>query len=94
LQRKLTDPYRYELRQIQNGNGARMKTASTGDVDALLQRKVLTVPEAGKVLRLGRDSAYRAANAGEIPVLRIGRRLVVPVPALLEMLNGGGTDAA
>jgi excisionase family DNA binding protein len=57
------------------------------EVNDLLQRKVLTVPQAGKVLGIGRDSAYRAANAGELPVLKLGRRLVVPVPRLLEMLG-------
>jgi excisionase family DNA binding protein len=66
-----------------------MKTATTTrEVEALLERKVLTVPETGKVLRIGRDAAYRAAAAGEIPTLRIGRRIVVPVPALLDMLSG------
>lgn len=47
----------------------------------------LTVPKAGAYLGLGRDSSYSAAKRGEIPTLRIGRRLVVPTAALLGLLG-------
>jgi len=47
----------------------------------------LTVPVAGGFLGLGRDSAYNAAKRGEIPTIRIGRRLVVPTAALLTLLG-------
>lgn len=59
-------------------------------------RLTITVPEAGQMLGIGRDSAYAAAARGEIPTLRIGRRLVVPAPKLLAMLGAGegGDDAA
>ena len=50
-------------------------------------RATLTVPEAGQLLALGRDSAYRAAERGEIPTLKCGRRLLVPVPQLLRLLG-------
>lgn len=50
-------------------------------------RKVLSVVEAGLILGLGRSAAYAAANRGEIPTLRFGRKLVVPV-AELERLVG------
>lgn len=40
----------------------------------------LSVPEAGKrYLGLSRNAAYAAADRGEIPVIRIGRLLRVPV---------------
>ena len=48
---------------------------------------VLTVEEAGRLLRISRQSAYQAARAGELPTIRIGRRLLVPrarLEALLE----------
>ncbi|WP_404387398.1 helix-turn-helix domain-containing protein [Humibacillus xanthopallidus] len=51
-------------------------------------RLTCTVPEAGRLLGIGRDAAYRAAAKGEIPTLRLGRRLVVPL-AQLELLLGG-----
>ncbi len=41
-------------------------------------RLVYTVPEAGRLLGLGRNAAYDAAKRGDIPTLRIGRRLLVP----------------
>jgi hypothetical protein len=50
--------------------------------------KTITVPEAGKLyFGLGRDGAYEAAKRGDIPVIRIGRRLRVSVPALERMIN-------
>ncbi|MDP8928460.1 MAG: helix-turn-helix domain-containing protein [Actinomycetota bacterium] len=47
----------------------------------------LTVEEAGELLGISRQSAYRAAAAGELPALRVGRRLIVPTARLLEMLG-------
>jgi len=42
------------------------------------ERLVYTVLEAGRLLGLGRNAAYDAAKRGDIPTLRIGRRLLVP----------------
>jgi excisionase family DNA binding protein len=49
---------------------------------------VLTIREVARVLRIGRNSAYEAAQRGELPVLRIGRRLLVPRVALERLLSG------
>ena len=39
----------------------------------------LSIEEAGALIGLGRQAAYRAAAAGHIPTIRIGaRRLIVP----------------
>ncbi len=51
-------------------------------------KATITVAEAGRLLGLGRSSAYEAVRRGEIPSLSIGRRLVVPVPALARLLLG------
>ncbi len=51
-------------------------------------RRTLTVPEAGRLLGLGRQASYEAVRRGELPVLRIGRRLLVPAPALDRLLGG------
>lgn len=48
--------------------------------------EVLTVDEAAQFLRISRQSAYQAVRAGEIPVVKIGRRLLVPRAALERML--------
>lgn len=43
-------------------------------------------PDAGRRLGLGRAGTYAAAGRGEIPILRIGRKLLVPKAALERML--------
>ena len=47
---------------------------------------VLTIPETAKILRIGRNSAYEAARTGEIPTVKIGKRLLVPRKALERIL--------
>jgi excisionase family DNA binding protein len=50
-------------------------------------RTTLTVEGAADVLGIGRASAYAAAGNGELPTVRIGRRLLVPVAGLRRMLG-------
>ena len=50
-------------------------------------RLTCTVPEAGRLLGIGRDAAYAAAARGDIPTLRIGRRLLVPLGKLHELVG-------
>ena len=52
------------------------------------ERLTISVPEAGKRLGLGRNASYEAARRGEIPVLKFGKRLVVPIAALERKLEG------
>jgi excisionase family DNA binding protein len=47
----------------------------------------MTVPEAGAALGLSASAAYRAAERGEIPTLRVGRRLVALVAPLRRQLG-------
>ena len=52
------------------------------------QPKTLTVPEAGKLyFDLGRNASYEAARRGDIPTIKIGRLLRVPVVALERKLE-------
>jgi excisionase family DNA binding protein len=46
-----------------------------------------SVPEAGRIVGLGRNASYEAARRGELPVLRFGRILRVPRVALERMLG-------
>lgn len=50
-------------------------------------RLTMTVPEAAALLGLGRSAAYEAARRHELPVVRIGRRLLVPKAALEKMMQ-------
>ena len=52
------------------------------------ERRVVTLSEAASILRISRGSAYEAARRKEIPTIRIGRRLLVPLAALERMLDG------
>jgi hypothetical protein len=45
---------------------------------------VYTVPHAGKLLGLNRNSSYEAARRGYIPVITVGRRLLVSRRAFHE----------
>jgi hypothetical protein len=48
----------------------------------------ISVPEAGRrYFGLCRNSSYAAADRGEIPTIKIGRLLKVPVKALEQMLS-------
>jgi excisionase family DNA binding protein len=51
-------------------------------------RATTTVEAAAKILGIGRNQAYAAAARGEIPVIRIGKRLLVPIAALERLVNG------
>jgi excisionase family DNA binding protein len=49
-------------------------------------RLVYTVDEAATLLGISRSFAYEAVNAGRIPSMRIGRRILVPKAALERFL--------
>ena len=53
--------------------------------------ETLSVYEAGrKYFGLSRNGAYDAVKRGEIPVIRVGRLLRVPVRAMEKMLDRAG----
>jgi excisionase family DNA binding protein len=56
-------------------------------LDQLAERATITIEQTARILGLGRTAAYDAARRGELPTRRLGRRLLVPVPALLEWLG-------
>ena len=47
-------------------------------------------PDVGKALGLNKNHTYDAARAGEIPTIKIGRTIRVPLAALHKMLEGAG----
>jgi excisionase family DNA binding protein len=53
------------------------------------ERLTYTLNEAARRLGISRALAYEAANRGELPVCRIGRRVLVPRAALLRLLEDG-----
>jgi hypothetical protein len=59
------------------------------------ESKTLTVPQAGRdYFDLGRNASYEAARRGDIPTIRIGRLLRVPVVAMERKLEEVGKERA
>ena len=52
-----------------------------------VEPRTLTVTQAARMLGISRGSAYEAAKTGELPVIRIGKRLLVSMEALDRMLE-------
>ncbi len=48
---------------------------------------VMSVPEAGRMLGICRDSAYAAVKTGALPAIRLGKRIVVSRAVIERMLN-------
>jgi len=56
--------------------------------------RTISVPEAGRLyFGLGRNGSYAAARRGDIPTIRLGRRLRALVEPLEEKLQATGDKA-
>jgi excisionase family DNA binding protein len=65
-------------------------TSPTPHPSALMvpgERLVLTVAEAGALLGVSRAFAYELVARGELPVIRLGRRIVIPKTGLIQMID-------
>lgn len=51
------------------------------------EKQALSVADAAKQLGICRTLAYRLVRDGTIPSVRLGRRVLIPVAALEEMLS-------
>ena len=55
---------------------------------ALIEGRVtVSVEEVATILGIGRSMAYEAVRRGQLPSRRLGRRIVIPVPLLLDWLG-------
>jgi excisionase family DNA binding protein len=50
-------------------------------------RLTISVEDAARLLGISRGLAYEAARRGDLPVIRLGRRLLVPRARLLELVG-------
>ena len=53
-----------------------------------ITRQTLSVAEAAEVLGISRAHAYDCVRSGELPSITLGRRVVIPLRALDELLEG------
>jgi excisionase family DNA binding protein len=63
------------------------------EVDKIMSLPTCTVEQAAMVLGIGRTQAYRAVHSGELRSVRIGKRVLVPVAALRDLLAGAHSAA-
>jgi len=61
-----------------------MEPPQTDDREPL----VISVKEAARLLRLGRNQAYDAVRTGQLPSIRVGRRILVPWGPLKRLVDG------
>ena len=66
--------------------GFHMTTYTDGYVRA--EKQTYSVDQAAELLGISRGTAYDAVKTGELPVIRLGKRLLVPKAALDRMLDG------
>ncbi len=57
-------------------------------VELLVTRPTVSVSEAAVILSISRGQAYAMANRGDLRVLRIGTRLVIPTDQLRTLIGG------
>jgi excisionase family DNA binding protein len=58
-----------------------------------LEQLTYTVPETARVLRLSRQTVERLIASGELPVLRVARRILVSKAGLAEWLEANSGRA-
>ena len=59
---------------------------------AIEKRLCLTVPEVAKMLGISRNFAYELVKQGKLPVIKFGKRLLIPRVALDKMLEKSVTE--
>jgi excisionase family DNA binding protein len=56
------------------------------------KRLCITVPEAAEMLGISRNFAYELVKQGQLPVIRFGKRLLIPRVALQKRLEESVTQ--
>jgi excisionase family DNA binding protein len=83
---------RKELREDEGRKGKSCgESRGLGRYIALEERYCMTVPEAARRLGISRNFGYELVRRGQLPVIRFGKRLLIPKIALEKMLEEGVT---
>ena len=59
----------------------------TIDAGGSAERLALSVGEAAALLGISRASAYEHVRTGDLPCIRLGRRILIPLQLLQELLE-------
>jgi len=81
---------RKELREDKAGTGK--DSSGSGGLErygAIEERYCMAVPEAARRLGVSRNFGYELVKRGKLPVIRFGKRLLIPKAALEKMLEKG-----
>jgi excisionase family DNA binding protein len=83
-------PYQQEMQEALSDAAAAAPSEgrASGAIAPVGERLTLTVEEAATLLGISRAFAYEAVTRGEVPSIRIGRRILVPKVALERLLAG------
>ena len=73
-------------RRMQKSFTDRLKIKNK-ELSEMTDKKTLTVAEAIAVLGISRTLAYRLIKDGKLPVIRLGKRVLIPVSALEKILT-------
>lgn len=89
-----TDTTRRTQSESSSGAVRPEPSPTSGSSEALTVPSMLTVAESSQLLGISLRSAYRAAESGQLPTMRLGRRVFVPTRRLLSMLGMDARDLA
>src|SRR5690606_2539369 len=78
----------YPGRRLARRRGGRTGMTTRQHVQSL----TVTVEQAAAALGISRGLAYELVRRGEIPSVRLGRRIVVPIRVLDELIGGTPAD--
>ena len=94
LRTVLVDALEGATERLRSGVAPELNVATARTLDAIsdplpyVVEHVLNAEEVARLLGLSRGTVYEAMRTGEIPSLRVGRRLLVPTHALRAWLRG------
>ncbi|RMI28037.1 helix-turn-helix domain-containing protein [Nocardia stercoris] len=62
-------------------------TGSENPAQHLLENPTISVPDAARLLGIGRSTAYAAVKTGELPAIRVGHLIRIPSRWMRKILH-------
>ncbi|MFI6956652.1 helix-turn-helix domain-containing protein [Nocardia sp. NPDC050408] len=64
-----------------------MKASAADTLERLLNEPTVSVPDAARLLGVGRSTVYTAVKSGEVPSIRVGNRVRIPSRWVRQVLQ-------